>query len=283
VERGHSSDFAAELASTFEWWADAGVDCLVQNGPRDWLKVVAPVAKPSLAPSEVEGRSDEVGAGVPRLGPQDQVYPERRREAASMGSGRADGVVQDLPLGPLPDQLPLFHEWLRESDTLPYTSPAAPRVCPSGDPAAGLMILTAMPSSEDCGTGTLVSGAAGRLFDRMLAAIGRSRETSYIAGLSCLRPAGGRLDGAGAERCAQIARHHIGLAGPKAVLLIGDACSKALLGLGAAQARGRVHKISAGGREYSAIVTLHPDYLLQQQAAKALAWADLQLLMEILD
>ena len=183
---------------------------------------------------------------------------------------------------PLPDQLPLFHDWLKASDSLPYAAPHAPRICPSGDPASGLVVMTAMPSVEDCAAGTMLSGAAGRLFDRMLAAIGRSRETSYIAGLSCLRPAGGRLDPAGATRCAEIARHHLGLVAPKAVLVLGDACSKALLGLGAAQARGKVHRITTPAGEVAAIVTLHPDYLLGQPAAKALAWADLQLLQETL-
>lgn len=264
VERGYSSDLAAQLASTLEWWTEAGVDCLVEDGPRDWLKPVAvPASNSSLVPSEVEGHGSERGAGAPRL-----------------GSGRADGLVESPD--PLPDQLPLFQDWLRTTSALPYAAPSSPRVCPSGDPAAGLMILAAMPSGEDCASGTLVSGAAGRLFDRMLGAIGRSRETAYIAGLSCLRPAGGRMDPAGASRCAEIARHHIGLVAPRAVLLLGDSCSRALLGVGAAEARGRVHQVETGARSFSAIVTLHPDYLLSQPAAKALAWADLQLLMEAL-
>lgn len=183
---------------------------------------------------------------------------------------------------PLPDQLALFHDYLRASDALPYAAPAAPRVCPAGDPAAGLMIMVAMPSTEDCAAGTLLSGAPGRLFDRMLAAIGRSRETTYLAGLSCLRPPAGRIDAAGAGRCAQVARHHVGLAAPKALLLMGDACSRALLGIGAAQARGTVHSVETQSGSYQAVVTFPPDYLLAQPAAKALAWADLQLLMEVL-
>jgi DNA polymerase len=137
----------------------------------------------------------------------------------------------------LPDQLPLFHEWLRTSATLPYASSAAPRVCPTGDPAAGLMVLAGMPSTDDCASGTLLSGDVGRLFDRMLAAIGRSRETIYLAGLSCVRPASGRFDAAGAAHCGEIARHHVGLVAPKAVLLIGDAAVRPLLGLSATQAR----------------------------------------------
>jgi uracil-DNA glycosylase len=257
MDRG-GNDFIAEAESLLGWWRDAGVDCAVQEEPRDWLKP-APLPDPSLVPSEVEGHGTGSGAGAPR--------PR---------SGRAE------VLEPLPDQLPLFHDWLKASDALPYAAAHAARVCPSGDPGSGLVVMTAMPSVEDCSAGTMLSGEAGRLFDRMLAAIGRSRDTSYMAGLSCLRPTGGRLDAAGAGRCAEIARHHLGLVAPKAVLLLGDACSKALLGLGAAQARGKLHRIATPTGEVTAIVTLHPDYLLGQPAAKALAWADLQLLQETL-
>lgn len=252
MERGYSSDWAAELAGTLDWWAEAGVDCLVQDEPRAWLKSTAP---PPLEPGRAEGPAPERGESAPRL---------RQAQAAEE----------------LPDQLPLFHKWLRTSDAIPYAAPAAPRVCPSGDPAAGLMVLVGMPSTDDCGSGALLSGAAGRLFDRMLAAIGRSRETIYLAGLSCVRPASGRFDAAGAARCGEIARHHVGLVAPKAVLLIGDAAVRPLLGVGAAQARGRVHRVETQAGGFDAVVTLSPDYLLNQPSTKALAWADLQLLME---
>ena len=250
MDRG-GNDFLGEAESLLGWWRDAGVDCAVQEEPRDWLKP---------APAPVHNENAGAGAVAPRL-----------------RSERAEPVTE-----PLPDQLPLFHEWLRASDTLPFAAPHAPRVCPTGDPASGLVVMTAMPSVEDCAAGTMLSGASGRLFDRMLAAIGRSRDTSYMAGLSCLRPTGGRLDAAGAARCTEIARHHLGLVQPEAVLLLGDACARALLGLGAAEARGKVHRVATPAGEVAAVVTLHPDYLLGQPAAKALAWADLQLLQETL-
>jgi len=254
MDRG-GNDFIEEAESLLGWWRDAGVDTAVQEEPRNWLK---PAPPPSL--NESDGPGSEAGAGAPRL-----------------RSGRPEPVVE-----PLPDQLPLFHKWLKASDTLPFAAPHAPRVCPSGDPASGLVVMTAMPSTEDCAAGTMLSGESGLLFDRMLAAIGRSRETSYMAGLSCLRPAGGRLDPASAGRCAEIARHHLGLVSPKAVLVVGDACSRALLGMPASQARGTVHRIATPAGEVAAVVTLHPDYLLDHLAAKAHAWADLQLLQETL-
>ena len=190
---------------------------------------------------------------------------------------------QAAPAAAPPGQLDLFQAWLASSDALPWAAPAAPRVCPAGDPAAGLMIVTDMPTGEDCKAGVLISGEAGRLFERMLAAIGRSRETIYLAALSCLRSPDGRFSTEGAKQCATLARHHAGLVMPRALLIFGDAASKALLGLPLVQARGRWHEVQTQGGAIKATVTLPPSFLLAQPAAKAHAWADLQLVMRELD
>lgn len=225
----------AAATSALQWWMDSGVDVLVDEQPRNWLKAkVKPAEQPLAEP----------------------------------------------PPGGLPDQLSFFEDWLKGSADLPYAAPAAPRICPSGDPTSGLMILTAMPEAEDCDSGTLLSGARGRLFDRMLAAIGRDRQSIYLAALSCLRSPDGRFTDAAATRCADLARHHIGLAAPRALLLFGDAPAKALLGQPMAQARGRWHEVATHAGPVKTVVTLPPDYLLSQPSAKAYAWADLLMLRE---
>jgi len=248
MDRGNDPITAAAAASLLQWWADAGVDVMIDETPRDWLRVKpAPQAAP-------------LGTSAPAA-----------RTSAPAPAGPAEA---------LPDQLELFRGYLQENQALPYASPSARRVCPAGDPASGLMIMSDMPAAEDCGTGTLLSGEVGRLFDRMLAAIGRDRSSIYLASLSCLRSPDGRFTTGTAKECARLALHHIGLASPKALLLFGDACSKALVGLPMAQARGRWHEIATHSGPIRTIVTLPPSYLLAQPSAKALAWADLQLLME---
>lgn len=241
MERGGGPYSHAAAASALQWWADAGVDVMVDEAPRDWLR--API-KPA---------------------PAGQPAPAPKAEAQ--------------PPDALPGQLDLFQSYLRDHDALPFASPSAPRVCPSGDPASGLMMMIDMPSDRDCSEGVLLSGEGGRLFDRMLAAIGRDRASIYLASLSCLRSPAGFASEAG-TRCATLARHHIGLAQPRALLLFGDACSKALVGLPMAQARGRWHDVATHAGPVKTIVTIPPDFLLKQPARKALAWADLQMLMQ---
>jgi uracil-DNA glycosylase family 4 len=249
MERADELVTAAEAASVLQWWLDAGVDVSVDEAPRDWLR---PKAAPAAAVTAPEA-AGEVARGVSAAAPADET---------------------------LPDQLDLFRAWLNTHDALPYAAPSAPRVCPAGDPASGLMIMIDMPSAEDCGAGTLLSGEVGRLFDRMLAAIGRDRSSVYFAALSCLRSADGRLTGAPEQHCARLARHHIGLAAPKALLIFGDGASKSLLGLPVPRARGRWHEVATHAGPVRAIATLSPRQLLTQPAQKALAWADLQMLME---
>jgi DNA polymerase len=252
MERGNDPLTPEDAASVLAWWADAGVDTLIDEAPRDWLRPQAKAAAPA---------------------------PEAPR--AFVPTGRPAPTPTAVPgLETPPDQLNLFQAWLKESTSIPYASPAAARVCPSGDPASGLMILADMPTAEDCGAGILMSGEGGRLFDRMLAAIGRDRASVYLATLSCLRSPNGLLASEAAKNCATLARHHIGLAAPRAALLLGDACSKALLGLPMAQARGRWHEIATQSGPVRALVTISPNHLLKHPAHKQFAWADLQMLAE---
>ena len=237
MERGGEPYSPAAAASALQWWTDAGVDVIVDEAPRDWLrpKPAAPPAPPAEAAPDTET---------------------------------------------LPDRLDLFEAYLRESAALPFATPSAPRVGPSGDAASGLMILTDMPTLEDCRAGSLLSGEEGRLFDRMMAAIGRDRGSLYLAAVSSIRSPDGRLAGASAERCAGLARHHVALVKPRALLLFGDACAKAMLGKAILPLRGSWHEIGPAHGTVRTLATFSPAHLLNQASAKAAAWADLQMLVE---
>ena len=56
----------------------------------------------------------------------------------------------------------------------------------------GLLIITDLPGSDDDLSGKILSGAAGELTDKMLAAIGMSRENVSIVPLLFWRTPGGR-------------------------------------------------------------------------------------------
>ncbi|QPQ55851.1 uracil-DNA glycosylase [Allosphingosinicella flava] len=238
VERGSDTLSPATAMSALQWWIEAGVDTMVSDEPRDWLRPVR--TPPVTAPAAPEKAHAET----------------------------------------LPEQIDLFQAYLRDSDALPLATPGARRVCPSGDPASGLMMMVDMPAEEDCASGALLAGDVGQLFDRMLAAIGRGRQSVYLASLACFRTPAGTLTDPDAARCTTLARHHIGLAAPQALLLFGDACARALTGLSVAQARGRWHDVQTHAGPIPALVTLNPAQLLAHPRLKAHAWADLQMLMK---
>jgi uracil-DNA glycosylase len=175
---------------------------------------------------------------------------------------------------PMPQSLDEFRQWLAGSDA-PLASAASRPVMPEGAEGAELMILTDPPTREELASNRPVGGPSSELLDRMLAAIGMTGKT-YIANLACFHSAGARLTAAQVEDCATTARHHLALARPERLLLLGDLASRTLLGKRLTEARGHVHKVEG----VRTVATFHPRLLLKRPSDKALAWADLLLLTE---
>lgn len=172
----------------------------------------------------------------------------------------------------LPDQLDAFVAWRTRGDDVPEAGWGSPRIAAAGD-AAPLMVLVDMPESGD--REQLMEGDVGRLFDRMLAAIGEERARIYLAAIAWARPPGGAWPQDEQERLAALARHHIGLIRPKRLLLMGQATSRALCATDLGQARGSEVSVNLASGQCEAIVTYHPRMLMKTPAAKPGAWRDL--------
>lgn len=179
------------------------------------------------------------------------------------------------PPAALPATLDAFQAWLAAGVDLPDTRWGPRRIAPAGDPASGLMVVVDQPEPGDADQ--LFAGDVGRLFDRMLAAVGRDRGSVYLASLAAVRAPGGLVDPESGARLAEIMRHHIGLAAPRRVLLMGNAASRALCGMDLRDARGAIRQINTPAGKVEAVATYAPRLLFQQPAAKAEAWKDLRL------
>ena len=178
----------------------------------------------------------------------------------------------------MPDEWEAFLAW-RGGEHAPEGKWAGPSLLASGPLDAPLMVLSDAPDREDCSAGLLLSGQAGRLFDRMLAAIGLERGAVHLASVCARRPAGGRIGRDDAARLGEVARHHLALVAPKRLLLLGDAASRAVLGTEVLRARGRLHRVDHKGGTSEAVASFHPRFLLENPARKREAWADLQSLV----
>jgi DNA polymerase len=187
------------------------------------------------------------------------------------------------PMSPPSNVAELSHEtlgqlrdWLASSAQLPLASATARRILPHGPEEAAVMLLSDAPALEDFASGQPIGGDAWALAQKMLAAIGLGADQAYSASLSCFHVPGARMSEADRAACADIARRHIALVRPQRLLLLGDGPCRALLGQPLLAVRGHVHRIEG----VRAVATFHPRWLLQRQADKAKAWADLLLLME---
>jgi uracil-DNA glycosylase len=204
-------------------------------------------------------------------------------EAPRHWTAQRNAVASHAPVAAvstaLPATLDALIAWLAQTDDPAIAAPPAHRLEPFGTPGSKIMIITDVPEPGDAQGGTLLSGDTGRLFDRMLSAIGLDRTQIYCAALSPGRPDTGRIDDAVLPRLAEIMRHHMHLAAPKRVWLLGQATSRAILGIDEVAARGRTHLINHEGSIMDAVASMHPRLLLQNPRRKAGIWADMQLLI----
>jgi uracil-DNA glycosylase len=184
---------------------------------------------------------------------------------------------------PFPNTLASFSAWVNTTEDIPALGPKAQRLGAFGTPTAPLMIVTDMPETVDVEAGGLFAGQVGVLFDNMLAAMGLSRNDIYCAPLSPSRPPSGQLDEEGVTALGLIARHHIRLAAPKVVWLLGQSTSRAVLGVDVAGTQTKLQNINQEGVIMNSVASLHPRLLLQHPKRKAKAWADMQMIVEELN
>ncbi len=202
-------------------------------------------------------------------------------------------VPAAVPVAPVaaPSAMPLlfadFLNW-RSGAEVPEADWSGVSLAAVGPADATVMVLADCPDRDDGDAGALLSGASGRLLDRMLTAIGLTRDEVHLAAVCAKRPTAGRIQSEVEARLSEIAKHHIALVAPERLLLLGNAASRAILGMELQAARGRLHgfnhktaQTGAGNAAdmTSVVTSFHPRFLIEKPAAKAEAWKDLQMLM----
>ncbi len=193
-------------------------------------------------------------------------------QAAPAPAAVASTPVADLP----PDTLDAFVAW-RMGDHAPEAAWNAARVpvAPAKNPA--LMILTDLPEADDSAEAGWMTGPVGVLLDRMLAAIGLSRDVVTIAGIAHARPLTGRVPAEAQAALDDLARRLVTLVAPQRLLLFGAEPAHAVLGPDVQ--RGGLRSLNHGGIACPTIATFHPRFLLERPLAKAESWRHLQLLI----
>ena len=147
-----------------------------------------------------------------------------------------------------------------------------------GDENAPLMFVGEAPGEQEDKRGEPFVGPAGELLDKMIEAMGWSRQTVFINNILCCRPPGNRNpqpDEVGA--CKPFLEARIGAIAPRIIVALGRPAANTLLGVDApiSTLRGKFHDRHG----IRVMPTFHPAYLLREPDKKRDAWADLKLVI----
>ncbi|MDR0701897.1 MAG: uracil-DNA glycosylase [Azoarcus sp.] len=144
-----------------------------------------------------------------------------------------------------------------------------------GDHNARWMFVGEGPGAEEDRRGEPFVGQAGKLLDRMLAAIGLERgKDVYIANAVKCRPPFNRTpEAAEIAACLPFLDRQIALIQPRLLIALGRPAAQALLGREISIAAARGKRFERSG--LPVLVTYHPAYLLRNPLDKSKAWEDL--------
>ena len=150
-----------------------------------------------------------------------------------------------------------------------------------GNPRARLVFVGEGPGRDEDLSGRPFVGAAGRLLDKITAAIGLGREEVYICNVVKCRPPDNRDPAPDeAATCGPFMRRQLGIIRPAVVVALGRPAAGFLLGTDApiGQLRGRFHDLDG----IRLMPTYHPAYLLRNAAGKRPVWEDMKQVRDLL-
>ncbi len=259
----------AEALALLKWYALAGVDEVIDETPHDRFGEVDAPRKSLHAP-------ERDGASPP---------PQARREAPASQAPKA-AAAEARALAVAASNLEELEAAVRAFDGCALKATAKNTCFCDGAPASRIMFIGEGPGRDEDIQGKPFVGRAGQLLDRMLAAIGLDREHVYITNVVYWRPPGNRTPTADeTAACLPFTERQIELVHPDILVFLGGAAAKHLLATsqGIMRLRSKWQTYAVGGRDYRAMPTLHPAYLLRQPAQKRLAWADFLKIKAALD
>jgi DNA polymerase len=154
-----------------------------------------------------------------------------------------------------------------------------------GNNKADLMVIGEAPGAEEDKIGLPFVGLAGKLLDRMLAAINYDRTNTYITNVIFWRPPGNRKPtDSEITLCYPFVKQHIILINPKVLVLSGVVAAQTILKskLGITRLRGVWHKLQISDQinKIDTIPIFHPAFLLRQPERKRETWSDLKSIRE---
>jgi uracil-DNA glycosylase family 4 len=148
----------------------------------------------------------------------------------------------------------------------------------TGNPDARLVFVGEGPGYDEDLSGEPFVGRAGRLLDRIIAAMKLAREAVYICNIVKCRPPENRNPLPDEiESCIPFLERQIDAVAPEFICTLGAVATRALLRTSApvSRLRGRFHDY----RGIRVMPTYHPAFLLRYPEKKRETWEDMKMLM----
>jgi len=246
---------AQDVADSYAlWWREAGLHSAVSQEAHGWL------AEPAA---------------------------EAHNVAAPLPSARVAEAARVTPIRPaigqaMPGDLAAFRAWLAKDATQPEAAWSGPLFLPSEASDARLILLCDMPDDGAEAGALPFAMPTARFVTAMLSAIGLKPEEAAFAPLAVRRPPGGMLDEAATAALASRMRHYLGLATPRAALILGDRTSRALLAAQGVPGAAGLPEINHAGGTIPVAALASPELLMRRPLAKAASWQTLRLLTGVM-
>ena len=158
-----------------------------------------------------------------------------------------------------------------------------------GNPHADVMFIGEAPGADEDRLGLPFVGVSGQLLDKMMLAVGLSRQTNaYISNIIPWRPPGNRNPSSvEIALCMPFIQRHIELVAPKIIIALGGTAFSALINTPEtiSKSRGNWHSYQSPGLVAPVLLmpVFHPAFLLRTPAQKKNAWRDFLNIRQKLD
>ncbi len=176
-------------------------------------------------------------------------------------------------------QLENLKKQIAEIDACDLKNHANQLVFSDGNFRSKIMLVGEGPGQKEDEIGKPFMGDAGKLLNKMLAAIDIKRESIYITNVVNYRPPNNRKPTtAEINKYSKFLYEHIFIINPKILIIMGGTAMEALIGnnFKISKERGIWKDVIIKGKTYLSIVTFHPAYLLRQPDQKKYSWIDLK-------
>jgi DNA polymerase len=264
------------LLNALEMQIEAGADEAIAAAPIDRFRLRAPSPAAPAAPAPAPARPMAARPAAPAITPH-------RAPAALLAADTAIGAARARAAAA--PTLADLRAAVESLDGCALKETATNTVFADGAEGAPVMFIGEAPGADEDRIGKPFVGVSGQLLDRMIAAIGLSRDlNAYITNILFWRPPGNREpSGEEIALCLPFVMRHIELVRPSVLVFLGGPSAKTLLGRtdGITRLRGKWQEfrtpgmLERGEPPIAAMAMFHPAYLLRTPGAKREAWRDL--------